>query len=84
MKKVLFTLSRKHIFTLLFLTIGILGCSEDESTPSEGTESEDPIEDPQAGASTTITVDFMSVYGGSEDDTFHDVTATSDLSLIHI
>ena len=85
MKKLLFTLSRKRILTLLLLSIFIIGCSEDESTPqpeSTDPETEDPNTDPEIEDPVTITVDFTSVYGGSEDDTFHDVTATNDGGFI--
>ncbi|MFT5891113.1 MAG: hypothetical protein ACI9Y7_001213 [Dokdonia sp.] len=85
MKKLLFTLSRKRILTLLLLSIFMIGCSEDESTPqpeSTDPETEDPNTDPETEDPVTITVDFTSVYGGSEDDTFHDVTATNDGGFI--
>jgi len=82
MKKLLFVLSRKRIFTLLLLSI-LASCSEDES-PAPSTESIN-TETETTDAETdiiTISLDFARVYGGSEDDTFHDVTATSDGGFI--
>ncbi|WP_299208031.1 hypothetical protein [uncultured Dokdonia sp.] len=84
MKKLLFTLSRKRIFTLLLLMMCIISCGEDDVLPppeSTDPETEDPITDPESDP-VTITVDFTNVYGGSEDDTFHDVTATNDGGFI--
>jgi len=62
----------------------IISCGEDDVLPppeSTDPETEDPITDPESDP-VTITVDFTNVYGGSEDDTFHDVTATNDGGFI--
>lgn len=86
MNYLLFMLSRKRILSLILLTIIILSCSDDESpvVPPESTDTETE-EDTTTDTETenvSITLDFARVYGGSEDDTFHDVTATSDGGFI--
>ena len=80
MKKLLFTLSRKRILTLLLLAIFIIGCSEDEpelpQPESTDPETEDPNTDPEDRRSCHHYSRFYKrMYGGSEDDTFHDVTS---------
>lgn len=84
MKKLLFTLSRKRILTLFLLTMCIISCGEDDVLPppdSTDPEIENPNPDPETDP-VNITIDFTGVYGGSEDDTFHDVTATNDGGFI--
>lgn len=92
MKYLFFTLSRKgiqnlskwRILTLLLLTAVVISCSDDDTpTPDEGTDTEDTTTDTNTDTETaSITLEFTRVYGGSEDDTFHDVAATSDGGFI--
>jgi hypothetical protein len=84
MKKILFTLSRKRILTLLLLAILTIACSKDEgelpAPDSTDPETDEPEE--EEDTSLNFAVEFVNVFGGSEDDTFHDVKATSDGGFI--
>lgn len=86
MKKLLFTLSRKRILPLLLLTLCILACSDDDGNLPDpignDPDTEEPDNDGDNSASFDFTVAFTNVFGGSQDDTFHDVKATNDGGFI--
>ena len=68
--------SRKRILLFLLLIVSIMiSCGEDDLEDENETT---PVSE--------LSVTFSKIYGGSHDDTFHDVIATADggLSLIHI
>lgn len=84
MNYLLSTLSRKRLPTLFLLLLIAISCSDDDSdtpipentdseteTPAPDTESEDPV-------NTDLLLDFIAVQGGSQNDTYRDVIATSD------
>lgn len=75
------TLSRKR--TLLLYTLSIflfLSCGNDDEldTPDDNPEVISPQPDDDDNTTPNFTIAFLEVYGGSQDDTFHDVIATTD------
>ncbi|MEP0263004.1 hypothetical protein [Dokdonia sp.] len=84
MKKLLFTLSRKRILSLLLLAILTMACSKDEGGLPDPDSTDTETDEPEEEEDTTLnfTIEFIHVFGGSEDDTFHDVKATSDGGFI--
>lgn len=84
MKKLLFTLSRKRILPLL-LALFILACSDDNGDLPDPIGNDPDTEEPDNdddNATFDFTIAFTNVFGGSQDDTFHDVKATNDGGFI--
>ncbi len=73
------TLSRKRYLLLyIFTCLVCFSCEDDEgATPGEGQEDVSNPEDPD-GNTADFTVEFSTIYGGSQDDTFHQIIATND------
>jgi hypothetical protein len=75
------TLSRKRVLLFCLLPIVLfLSCGDDETIDSEDDDvvvTNPPIDD-NNNSSQDFTVEFSKVYGGSQDDTFHEVIATTE------
>lgn len=75
-------LSRKHpILLVLFALILLISCGDDEQniiTDDDPDVVVTPPEDPGQNTNGDLTLEFAQVYGGSQDDTFHSVIATTD------
>ena len=78
-----YMLSRKRILPLFFLILMAASCSGDDPDPDGGTNSDTNTEgqtDNGTDNSSDNTGDliFVQTYGGSQEDTFHDVINTTD------
>jgi len=77
-------LSRKHIAILLLLCTGIWSCSDDGLEPESTTNSDTDTQEQsgndtdQDNQGTESNLVFVKTFGGSQEDTFHDVITTVD------
>lgn len=79
--KILRMLSRKHILIYCLLPIVAFYSCEDDDTMQDTVDDEVVTTPPSDDTDTTsqdFTIEFTKVYGGSQDDTFHEVVATTD------
>ena len=75
------TLSRKRIYLLSLLTLLAIGCGADDGPEpdADGDGSNDVTDPPDdTEPDTPLEVSFIKTYGGSQDDSFQDVIATTD------
>ncbi len=74
------TLSRKRY--LLFYSLSCLLClaCEDDVIEARGEPQEEVStpEEPDENTTENFTVEFSTIYGGTQDDTFHEIIATND------
>ena len=66
--------SQKCILPFIFLIIAVLiSCTDDDQDNFSNQGDEDTVT-----SVSEFTVAFSKVYGGSQDDTFHDIITTTD------